>query len=69
MSAAPAFSRMNFEDFSSYVMGKLSIDPGFDADFYESAKPDELVGKLYDHMQETYGRRMDTMSEKVYPFT
>ncbi len=59
---------MNFEDFSSYVMGKLSIDPGFDADFYESAKPDELVGKLYDHMQETYGRRMDTMSEKVYPF-
>ena len=59
---------MNFEDFSSNVMGKLSIDPGFDADFYESAKPDELVGKLYDHMQETYGRRMDTMSEKVYPF-
>ncbi|MBQ6086503.1 MAG: preprotein translocase subunit SecA [Bacteroidales bacterium] len=59
---------MSYEDFSSYVMAQLSIDPGFDADFYASARPDSLVDKLYDHMQDTYRRRMDTMAEKVYPF-
>ncbi len=46
----------------------MSIDLGFDEAFYTSAKPEDLSKALCAHMQEVYDRRMNTLSEKVYPF-
>ncbi|MBR0240764.1 MAG: preprotein translocase subunit SecA [Bacteroidales bacterium] len=57
----------DYEEFASFVMGQLSIDPGFDAEFYASAKPDELAERLAQHMEEVYHRRMETMVTKLYP--
>ena len=59
---------MNYEDFSSYLMAQLSIDPGFSEEVYSSAKPEELKNKLTLHMKEVYDRRMEAMITKVYPF-
>ena len=59
---------MTFDDFSNYLMSQLSIDPGFDADFFEKAKDDEIREHLVEHMKEVYARRMDAMISKVYPF-
>ena len=59
---------MGYEDFSSYLMAQLSIDPGFDAEFYGSAKAPELKKRLTAHMKEVYDRRMEAMVTKVYPF-
>jgi hypothetical protein len=58
---------MTFEDFSETIMAGLSIDPGFEHEFYESAKPEELSDKLFEHMQEVYRRRMEAMVAKTYP--
>ena len=58
---------MPYEEFEEYVIGKLSIDLGFDKEFYANAKPGEIAQKLAEHMQEVYARRMDTMIQKVNP--
>ena len=58
---------MDYASFEEYVIATLSIDLGFDADFYEHAKPKDIADKLCAHMQEVYDRRMDTMVEKVNP--
>jgi len=58
---------MSYEEFEEFIIGKLSIDPGFDAEFYASAKPQELADKLAAHMKEVYDRRMNSMIEKVNP--
>ena len=58
---------MPYDAFSEYVMAQLSIDPGFDADFYEKAKRPELAQKLYEHMDEVYRRRMDNLVAKAWP--
>lgn len=58
---------MGFEDFSESVMTQLSIDPGFDQSFYESAKPEQLSKKLFEHMEEVYRRRMEALVSKTYP--
>ena len=58
---------MPYEDFEQTVMAKLSIDLGFDAEFYEKAKEEEIADKLCDHMFEVYNRRMDTLVAKVAP--
>ena len=59
---------MSYEDFSSYLMAQLSIDPGFDGAFYEKAKPEELKSRLTEQMKAVYDRRMDAMIERVNPF-
>ena len=59
---------MSYEDFSSYLMAQLSIDPGFDEAFYETAKPEELKSRLTEQMKTVYDRRMDAMIERVNPF-
>lgn len=59
---------MSFADFEEYVMGQLSIDLGFDEAFYSNAKPEEITKALCKQMQEVYDRRMNALSEKVYPF-
>ncbi|MBO5635633.1 MAG: preprotein translocase subunit SecA [Bacteroidales bacterium] len=59
---------MSYQAFEEYVMGQMSIDLGFDEAFYTSAKPEDISKALCAHMQEVYDRRMNTLSEKVYPF-
>ena len=59
---------MEYEEFMSYLMSQLSMDPGFDKDFYEHASPNDICDKLFAHMEEVYNRRMDNMVTKVYPF-
>ena len=59
---------MSYEDFEAYVMGQMSIDLGFDQDFYAGANPDSIADSLCNHMQEVYERRMNTLAEKVYPY-
>ena len=58
---------MPYEDFEQYVIATLSIDLGFDAEFYAHAKPKDVCDKLYEHMQEVYNRRMQTMVDRVNP--
>ena len=59
---------MNYADFSSSLMGQLSIDPGFDEAFWTSAKKEEIKKALTAQMNAVYNRRMAAMIEKVYPF-
>ncbi len=58
---------MSFQEFEEYVIGKLSIDLGFDEAFFASARKQEIAQRLTEHMQEVYERRMNTMIEKVNP--
>ena len=58
---------MDYDSFQEYVIRTLSIDLGFDADFYADAKPADIADKLFDHMQEVYARRNEAMIEKVNP--
>lgn len=59
---------MPYQDFEEYVMAQLSIDLGFDENFYANAKGDQLTDALCKQMQAVYERRMNTLAEKVYPF-
>ena len=58
---------MSFQDFEEYVMAQLSIDLGFDEEFYEKARKGEVADKLCEHMHEVYSRRMEGLSTKLYP--
>ena len=58
---------MPYEDFSEYVMSVLSIEPGFDEETYNHAKPAELIDKLYDNMVVTHRRRMETIIQRTLP--
>lgn len=60
-------SGYDYDSFAEYVMATLSIDLGFDREVYESSKPAEISALLLNNMQETYRRRMDTMSSRAYP--
>ncbi len=57
----------DYSSFADYVMGALSIDLGFDEEFFNKAKENEIADRLCANMQEVYRRRMDTMSQKAYP--
>jgi preprotein translocase subunit SecA len=58
---------MSFEEFSESLMARFSIDPGFDAQFYEHSKKDDIVSALCRHMQECYQRRMDGLVDRLSP--
>ncbi len=58
---------MSYKDFEEYVMAQLSIDLGFDEEFYEKAKKDAVADKLCEHMHEVYLRRMEALSTKLFP--
>ncbi len=58
---------MDYDSFVQGVMAQLSIDPGFDAEFFEKSKPKELVEALCNNMWDVYSRRMDTMVTKLKP--
>ena len=58
---------MGYEEFSELVMTSLSIDLGFDEDFYNQSNDKAIAAKLHEHMLETYERRMDTMVQRAFP--
>ncbi|MBQ3723807.1 MAG: preprotein translocase subunit SecA [Bacteroidales bacterium] len=58
---------MSYQDFEEYVMAQLSIDLGFDEEFYNKARRDDIADKLCEHMHEVYVRRMEGLSTKLYP--
>ena len=58
---------LDYGAFNESVMGALSIDLGFDEDFYRTAKPAEMLDRLHQNMMTTYHRRMDTMVQRAYP--
>ena len=57
----------DYNSFSELVMRSLSIDLGFDEEFYNSAKPKELTEKLFEHMLEVHKRRMEVVAHKAMP--
>ena len=58
---------LDYESFTELVMSSLSIDPGFDEEFFAKANKAAMTEKLHEHMLETYQRRMDTMLTRAYP--
>jgi len=56
-----------FEGFNEYVISSLSVDTGFEEDFYEHAKTQQIADALYKNIKEVYDRRMNTMADKAYP--
>ena len=58
---------MDYESFMENLMAALSIDCGFDEEFYSKARSNELVSKLCEHMKEVYDRRMEALVEKLNP--
>ena len=58
---------MDYEAFSEYIMSSLSIDLGFDEEFYTKANAKAIAEKLHANMMETYKRRIDTMLHRAYP--
>ena len=58
---------LDYESFTELVMSSLSIDPGFDEEFFAKANKTAMTEKLHEHMLETYQRRMDTMLTRAYP--
>ncbi len=64
---AESVESYSFEGFEDYVMRSLSIDLGFDEEFFNKAKPADVAEKLHEHMMEVYNRRMETMTQRAYP--
>ena len=58
---------MDYESFSEMVMSMLSIDLGFDEEFFAKANKTVMAEKIHEHMLATYERRMDTMLTRAYP--
>ena len=58
---------MGYEEFQEFVMAQLSIDLGFDEEYYNKAKKDAVADKLCEHMHEVYERRMENLAAKVNP--
>ena len=58
---------MDYESFTELVMTSLSLDLGFDEEYYNKANHKDMMEKLHTHMIETYERRMDTMLQRAYP--
>ena len=58
---------MDYESFSELVMTSLSIDLGFDEEYYNKANAKDMTEKLHEHMLKAYERRMDTMLQRAYP--
>jgi len=57
----------DYDSFAEHVMMSLSIDTGFDAGFYDKAKKQEIIDRLFQNMLDVYKRRMETMVQKAWP--
>ncbi|MBP9997742.1 MAG: preprotein translocase subunit SecA [Bacteroidales bacterium] len=58
---------LSFEEFEQELIAQLSVDSGFDEEFYNKAKDSEKISRLCEHMFEAYRRRMDGLVEKLNP--
>ena len=58
---------MSYQDMEEYVMAHLSVDLGFDEEFYAHARPAQVSEALCTHINEVYHRRMDNLVEKLQP--
>ena len=58
---------MDYEGFTEMVMTSLSVDPGFDEEFFSKSNAKAKAEKLHEHMMETYSRRIVTMLQRAYP--
>ena len=58
---------MQYNDFVETVMAKLSMDTGFDEEFYSKANNDAIAKALLAHMKEVYERRMENIRLKIAP--
>ena len=58
---------MPYEEFAEYVMSSLSIEPGFDEEFYSKADPKAIADKLHENMIVTQRRRMDVIAQRTMP--
>ena len=57
----------DYESFSEMLMMDLSVDPGFDEEVFNHSKTSVLAEKLYEHMVQTYTRRIESMVQRAYP--
>lgn len=58
---------VGYQEFEEYLMARLSVDPGFDEEFWNKSKKDAVVKALCDHIYEVYRRRMETLVDKLIP--
>ncbi len=58
---------LDYEGFSEQLRQTLSVEPDFDASFYEHAKRDQLVEKLQQTILEVQQRRFDALVERAWP--
>ncbi len=58
---------LDYESFNELVMSSLSIDLGFDEEYFSKANKKDMTELLQKHMLETYERRMETMLQRAYP--
>ena len=58
---------LDYEGFSEQLRQTLSVEPDFDASFYEHAKKDALVEKLQQTILEVQQRRFDALVERAWP--
>ncbi len=58
---------MPYDEFAEYVIGALSIEPGFDEEFYNKESDKARSEKLLENMLDTYRRRMDTIVQRTLP--
>ena len=58
---------LGFDDFQTELMAEFSIDAGFDAEFYDKARPEQIEEKVREQMQAVYKRRMEALVEKLNP--
>jgi len=58
---------LDYDAFQENLMAMLSIDCGFDEEFYSHSRKDAIASKLCEHMMEVYHRRMEGVVEKLNP--
>ncbi|MBR3064214.1 MAG: preprotein translocase subunit SecA [Bacteroidales bacterium] len=58
---------LDYESFCETLRQTLSVEPGFDAKFYERAKKDQLVESLQKTILEVQQRRFDALVERAWP--
>lgn len=59
---------LSYEDFSFELLRVLSIEPGFDADFFKKSNASEVTEKLIENVRNIYERRSETMITTAWPF-
>ena len=58
---------MPFQEFDETLMAHFALDSGFDPDWYERAKPDDIINALVARMMEHWNHRAESIIEKLNP--